>query len=167
MMLEFGIVNALLNGVQKSLLRHTLDPQVASALIHTLEVFTRRSVTDSVIELVEKSEENRKKVSKNICVKKNPKRPSSDYLSRTITIGMSQQSEANFDDDAMLENGFDEEIAELTTRRSARQESLDLSEMDEVYEEVDDNDEYEDGDEGEEDDDDDDEEEDMEISDEE
>ena len=80
---------------------------------------------------------------------------------------MSKQSEANFADDAMLENGFDEEIAELTTRRSARQDSLYLSEMDEVYEEVDDNDEYEDGDEGEEEDDDDDEEEDMEISDEE
>ena len=62
MMLEFGIVNALLNGVQKSLLHHTLDPQVASALIHTLKVFTIGSVTDAVIELVDKSEENWKKV---------------------------------------------------------------------------------------------------------
>ena len=134
------MVNVLLHGVRRILLRHHLDLQVASTLIRTLEVFTRGAVRDAVIDLVEKEEDERKKVSKSSSGKNTPKNPSSDSLTRTITIGPSQQSEATFADDAMLEDGFDAETAEQTTMRSSRQEKLDLSEMYEVYKEVDDKD---------------------------
>ena len=84
------MVNALLHGVRRILLHYNLAPQVASALICPLEVFTRESVTDAVIELVEKAEEERKKVSKSSSGKKTPNKSSSDYLTRTIKIGQSQ-----------------------------------------------------------------------------
>ena len=83
-------------------------------------------------------------MSKSSSGKKKPNKPSLDSLTRTKTIGPSQQVEATFSDDAMLEDGVDAERSERTTRRSARQESLNLSEMDEVYEEVDEEDEDED-----------------------
>ena len=97
-------------------------------------------MTDSVIELVDKAEEERKKVSKCSSGKKTPNNPSSDSLTRTITIGTSQQSEATFADDAVLEDGFDAETAGKTKMRSAHQKKLYLSDMDEVYNEVDDKD---------------------------
>ena len=98
---------------------------------------------------MQKIEEERKKLLKNSSGKKTPKKPSSDYITRNIKIGPSQQSESTFADDEMLEDGFDAETAEQTTRMSARQESLYISEIDEVYEEVYNNDEDKDGDEGE------------------
>ena len=81
---------------------------------------------------MEKAEEERKKVPKNSNGMKTPNKPSLYYFTRTITIGPSHQSEVKFADDTILEDGFDAEVSEQTARRSARQESLDLSEMHEV-----------------------------------
>ena len=55
MMLEFSMVDDLLHGVWRILLHHTLDPQVASALIQNFEVFMRGSVIYAFIDLVEKA----------------------------------------------------------------------------------------------------------------
>ena len=90
------MVNYLLHSVRVILICHHFDTQVALELIRTLEVFKRGSVTDAAIDLVEKSEEERNKVSKSSSGKKIPKKPIYDSLTRTITIGPSQQSEANF-----------------------------------------------------------------------
>ena len=59
--------------------------------------------------MVEKAEEEWKKVSNRNSGKNTPKNPSLDSLTRTITIGPSQQSEATFEDYAMLEHVFDTE----------------------------------------------------------
>jgi len=114
-MLDCGVVHALMFALQQIKLYHPMASSVSSALVRPLEIFTRGSVFKT-IEAMEEKEYSKTKLE-----------PSTlDRESRRTTFGPSHRSESAFADDAMLEEGFDIETAERHVRRAARQNYDDI-----------------------------------------
>jgi len=119
---EVGMAHALMYAIERVNLQHPMAANTAGALIRPIEVFTRGTVVDTLQEMADKEVEE-----KNKTVGKSSKKKSSGST-RRITFGPSQQSEASFADDAMIEDGFDAETGERNARRSARRRDRDMIE---------------------------------------
>ena len=112
-MLENSMTHSLMQALKKINLQHPLATSVAAALLRPMEVFTRPMVVDKMQEMLDKenvkaSIEGGERTSKlNKTSDSNMKSPG----------GPSQHSESAFADDEMLEDGFDLDTAERTSRR--------------------------------------------------
>jgi hypothetical protein len=110
LMLDFGMAHALMYGVQRVRLQHPMAASTCASLLGPLEVFTRGSVSDAVQAIADKEVSVKEKRIKQDGVAgdiKTPKRSEVSDLTRSISAGPSQRSEATFADDGMLEDGFD------------------------------------------------------------
>ena len=114
-MLDYGVAHALMFAVERLKLYHPMASTVAGALVRPLEIFTRGSVFKTVQDMFEKD-----------CVKIKPEVSRLHKESRRNTFGPSQRSESAFADDAMLEDGFDAETAEIHARLVARRNFDDI-----------------------------------------
>jgi hypothetical protein len=119
---EVGMAHALMYAIERVNLQHPMAANTAGALIRPIEVFTRGTVVDTLQEMADKEVEEKNKTPGKSSKKK------SSGSTRRITFGPSQQSEASFADDAMIEDGFDAETGERNARRSARRRDRDMIE---------------------------------------
>mmetsp|Transcript_18279 Transcript_18279/g.44004 ORF Transcript_18279/g.44004 Transcript_18279/m.44004 type:complete len:2525 (-) Transcript_18279:72-7646(-) len=92
-MLEAGIAHALMAAIERIRLHHPMASAVASSIIRPLEIFTRGSVYNTVVDMVEKE-------------KAKMEDAKSGKESRRVTFGPSLRKENSLYGDAALEDEF-------------------------------------------------------------
>lgn len=99
LMLENGMAHAVMCAIGRIQLDHPLAPGTATALLRPLEVFLRGSVTDTVQKLIEADKA------------KNTGRSNKNVALVSPAVGTLHRGETVYEDDAMLEDGFDADTA--------------------------------------------------------